>query len=116
MLDDAARKEGSKRRLVQGYRAAAQAAGEPSDFHTSLESPQEAMNFMIDVLATLGSDAEAARLLGLTDDQVAAARNAAEGYRRHLIGEQHLRVLRDRRRTGNSRWSSWTRFFGGPAR
>jgi hypothetical protein len=41
-----------------------------------MEDPRRAMNLFVDLLAQTESDEEAARLLGLTDAQVTAARDA----------------------------------------
>jgi hypothetical protein len=68
--------------LVRAYKAAAaQAAGRRPSDHEPLGDPRLAMNFLVDLLAGWESDAEAARLLGLTDAEVAAARNAADEFR-----------------------------------
>jgi hypothetical protein len=90
MGDEAARKERVKGDLVKAYEAAAtQAVGRPIDPDIALESPRDAMNIIIDMLANMDSDAEAARLLGLMDAQVAAARNAAKRIVRPGFDDHH---------------------------
>jgi hypothetical protein len=46
-----------------------------------VDNPREAGPFIVDVLARMSSDPEAARLLGLTDTEVAEARDAAWEFR-----------------------------------
>lgn len=68
--------------LVQAYEAAAaQAVERPLPNLEALDNPRLAMNFIVDSLARSESEAEAARLLGLPDAEVAAARNAADEFR-----------------------------------
>jgi hypothetical protein len=88
--DEATRKETLKQHLVQAYEAAAaQAAGLPPEDHLPMENPREVMNLFANRLADLGSEEEAAHLLGLTADQVTAARNAAREFHLRRIVE-HL--------------------------
>jgi hypothetical protein len=96
--DEAARKEKVKQRLVQAYEAAAaQAAGRPLEDHLPMENPRElpmenpreVMYLFANRLADLGTEEEAAHLLGLTADQVTAARNAAREFHLRRIVE-HL--------------------------
>jgi hypothetical protein len=64
-----------KRHYVEVYEAAAaQAAGQPSPHHITFDGPpQKMMEFAVYHLAARYSEAEAARLLGLTEKQVSAA-------------------------------------------
>lgn len=64
-----------KRRFVRLYEAAAaMAAGQPSPHHVEFDGPpQKVMELAVFCLASRYSDAEAARLLGLTEEQVSAA-------------------------------------------
>ena len=84
--------------LVQGYRvAAAQAGGRPLPGQPAMEDPRRAMNFFVDFLARRESDEEATRLLGLTDAQVTAARDA---WQEVVIATRldHIKVSGRRRR------------------
>jgi hypothetical protein len=97
MGDEAARKETAKRHIVQAYEAAAaQLAGRPLEDHDPVENPRKAMNFFIKMLADLGSEEEAARLLGLTEDELTAARNAWYEARIRAIEEQAPKRVRNR--------------------
>jgi len=84
--------------LLQGYKvAAAQADGRPLPGQPAMEDPRRAMNFFVDLLARRESDEEAARLLGLTDAQVTAAR---DGWQEAVIATRldHSKVSGRRRR------------------
>ena len=95
--DEAARKETAKRHIVQAYEAAAaQAAGQPLENHEFVGGSPEAMNIFIDMLANLDSEEEAARLLGLTSDQVTAARDAAHEFRLRTVAEHLPERMRER--------------------
>jgi len=105
-LSDEQRQELSKRGLVRTHQAAAaQAAGQPpSDDVTFSLPPQEMMDFVVLQLALRYSDAEAARLLGLTDAQVTVAKKAglhhiAARAKRERAQARH----RDRAAAGNRR-------------
>lgn len=87
--------EWAKRHFVEVYEAAAaQAAGAlPTDiFFGERTSPQEVMELMLVRLAGRYSDAEAARLLGLTEAQVAATVEAR--YERMAALAEHERTRR----------------------
>lgn len=84
--------------LMQGYRvAAAQADGRPLPGQPAMEDPRRAMNLFVYLLAQTESDEEAARLLGLTDAQVTAARDA---WQEVVIATRldHIKVSSRRRR------------------
>jgi hypothetical protein len=104
---EAARKARITRSLVHGYEgAAAQAAGQPPDPEAGpflSVPPQEAVNFFVDLIARLDSDEGAARHLGLTSAQVAAARNAAEDSRFARVMEHARLSDREKRRLAKSR-------------
>jgi hypothetical protein len=94
--DEAARKERAKQALVLGYQAAAaQVAGRPTE-NTFVPSPREAMNAIVDFLANVGSEEEAARLLGLTRDEVTAARREMHQFRLRLSVEHFPEHKRER--------------------
>jgi hypothetical protein len=67
--------DSDKRRFVALYEAAAaKAAGQPAPHHIDFDGPpQTMMEFAVFHLASRYSNAEAARLLGLTEEQVSAA-------------------------------------------
>jgi hypothetical protein len=103
---EAARKEATKRRLVRAYEtAAAQVAGQPLE-NAFVPNPREAMKFFVEMLAQVGSEEEAARLLGLTADEVTAVRDEMHELRFRRI-EEHLpeRVIkRLRKRSHKQPW------------
>jgi hypothetical protein len=68
---------------IRAYRAADQAARQSTrhaDTYPAV-APHVAMNLIVDLLANAESDAGAARLLGLTEAEVATARKAAREFR-----------------------------------
>jgi hypothetical protein len=84
--DEDARAEGAKRALVKGYKAAAaQATGQPTDPDTAMEDPQLAMQLIVNTLARLESDAEAARRLGLSEAEMAVMRESMMEFRAGII-------------------------------
>jgi hypothetical protein len=90
------RSEMGKRALVKGYEAAAaQAAGQPVDPDDAMENPQRAMQLIADTLASIESEAAAARRLGVSEAQVAELRESAREFRagiiRGLIGSRRKR-------------------------
>jgi hypothetical protein len=97
-MEEARRRIAPPDGLVQGYRvAAAQADGRPLPGQPTMEDPRRAMNFFVDFLARRESDEEATRLLGLTDAQVTAARDA---WQEVVIATRvdHIKVSGRRRR------------------
>jgi hypothetical protein len=71
-----------RRKLVRAYEAAAaQADGRSADPDTALENPRLTVSVIVDILAKSASNTEAARLLGLTEAEVAAARSTAHEAR-----------------------------------
>jgi hypothetical protein len=93
--DEAARRETAKRHIVRAYEAAAaQAAGQPLDGHDLVENPRKAMTFFINALAGLASEEEVGRLLGLTEDEVSAARHAWYDARVRALEEHPSRRAR----------------------
>lgn len=76
--DEDARREMGKQALVHLYEAAAaQAAEQPIDPHTSAEDLRFRKESMVYLLANMESDATAARMLGLSEAEVAAMRKSA---------------------------------------
>lgn len=76
--DEDARREWAKQALVHGYEAAAaQAAEQPIDADTPAEDLRFRMESVVDLLARMESDATAARMLGLSEAEVAAMRKSA---------------------------------------
>jgi hypothetical protein len=106
--DEAVRKERMKAKFAQMYReAAAQAAGQPVDPDRGpffSVSPQEAMNLFMHDLASLESDAEIARRLGLAEAEVDVARKAADEFHLALVVDQARLSDRQKRRLARS-WS-----------
>jgi hypothetical protein len=105
--DEATRRQRVKQRLVQAYEAAAaEAAGRPLEDHLPVEGPREVMNLLANTLAELGSEEEAARLLGLTAGQVSAARDAAREFHLRRIVE-HLPQRQRKRLEKRLRKKPW---------
>lgn len=81
-----ARREMAKRALAKGYEAAAaQAAGQPVDPDTAMENPQLAMRLIVNMLANMDSEATSARMLGLSDVELAAMRESMRESRAGTI-------------------------------
>jgi hypothetical protein len=116
--DEAVRKERLRAMFAQMYReAAAQAVGQPVDPDTGpffSVTPQEAKNLFILKLASLESDADIARRLGLTEAQVAMAKAVASEFRLAQVMEHANLSGRQKKRLAMAWAKAESDMFGFP--